>query len=93
MGTSIYTEELPLIRPFDYALLTRVEATDVGIAHKGGDEVGGRITAARRRLLSRALADWSAQDVRLLAELTARLATALGGPGDDAPPLPGQRPA
>jgi len=59
----------------------------------GGDEVVARITAARRRLLSRALADWSATDVRLLAELTARLATALGGPGDDAPPLPGQRPA
>ena len=47
-----------------------------------GDKVVAAISAARRRLLSRALSGWSPSELRSLTALTTRLATALGRPSD-----------
>ena len=51
---------------------------------KQGAEIVTAISAARKRLLSRALADWSAADHRTLADLTARLVLSLRRGGGDA---------
>ncbi|HEY3887165.1 MAG TPA: MarR family transcriptional regulator [Caulobacteraceae bacterium] len=48
-----------------------------------GDEIVQAITAARRRLLSRALADWTPADRAKLASLNRRFAQALAGPARD----------
>jgi DNA-binding MarR family transcriptional regulator len=46
-----------------------------------GDEIVAAITEARRRLLSRALADWSDADLAALATLNRRFVDALGDAG------------
>ena len=50
-----------------------------------GDKIVQAITAARRRLLSKALADWSEPDPASLASLSRRFVDALTGAARDRP--------